>query len=336
MSITKAGTYNGEDVFEIALQSDAGAEAKILTFGASVRDLIVPHQGKRQRVVLGFDTFEPYPLHAPHFGATAGRVANRIREGKFTLDGVGWQLPRNQAGKHHLHGGSAAFGKRNWRIVSASRGAVTLACHSPDGDGGYPGALTALCEYRLEEPASLVVNLSATTDKPTPVNFCHHSYFNLDGSDSIDDHLLEINASFYTPTDEDRVTTGEILSVAGTPFDFRKARPIRFETPQGLAAYDNNFVLDKPAGAFARIARAASRKNGLALEVWTTEPGVQLYDSGMLALDLPGLGGARYKPRSGFCLEAQRFPDAVNKPHFGNAVLRPGEVYRQRTDYRFV
>ncbi len=334
-TVTRAGAFNGQDVFEIALSSEAGAEAKILTFGATVRDLVVPHRGGMQRVVLGFESFEPYPLHAPHFGAIAGRYCNRIRGGRFTLDGAAYQLPCNQDGKHHLHGGSGAFGKRLWSIVSRTKNSVTLACHSPDGEAGYPGAVAALCAYALTEPATLSVVLTATTDKPTIINLCHHSYFNLDGSPLIDDHHLHIAASHYTPTDQDRVTTGEIRSVTGTPYDFRASRTIAFNTPGGLAAYDNNFVLDKPAGAFAPIAAASSSRNGLSLEVWTTEPGVQLYDGGMLAPAVPGFGGVTYGKRSGFCLEAQHFPDTPNKPHFGSSVLRPGEVYRQRTEYRF-
>ncbi|MGL5114958.1 MAG: aldose epimerase family protein, partial [Beijerinckiaceae bacterium] len=233
--VTTIGTFEGQLVHAIALRNAAGATASIMTWGAVLRDMHVPHKGGMQRVVLGFESFEPYPAHSPHFGAIAGRFANRIDRGAFVLDGAKCQVTLNQndppgpggVPKHHLHGGTAGFGKRLWTILALTEDSVTLGLVSPDGDEGYPGTLNTVCVYRLAAPSTLVVELSATTDKPTIVNLAHHSYFNLDGSTDSGDHLLTLDASFRTPTDKDLIPTGEILSVAGTVHDFRVAKPMR-------------------------------------------------------------------------------------------------------------
>ena len=339
------GQHDG-DVHEVTIRSKAGAEAKIISWGAVVRDLQVPAGGQLQRVVNGLNTIEDYVEHSPHFGAIAGRYANRIAHGRFVLDGQGYQVPLNQEGKHSLHGGGRGLSKQNWRMSAYGEDFVALTHVAPDGESGYPGTLTTTCIYRLTESATLRVELSATTDRATPVNLCHHSYFNLDGSDTILDHTLELAADFYTPTDADLIPTGEIREVAGTPYDFRSARPVRMAHPagQGLFRYDINFVLRRdrlaPSGIdhrpLAHAATFASPKNGLALQVWTTEPGIQVYDGFKTDLSVPGLDGAIYGPNSGLCLEPQRFPDSPNRPHFPDTILRPGEVYRQVTEYRFV
>jgi aldose 1-epimerase len=341
MQIATIGTFEGQPVQEVALTNAAGAAARIMTWGAVVRDLQVPHRGTLQRVVLGFDAFEPYPQHSPHFGAIAGRFANRINRGAFRLDGRKVQVTLNQndppgpggTPKHHLHGGKAGFGKRNWTILRAAADSVTLALASPDGDEGYPGALMATCTYTLAGPATLRVELAATTDKPTIVNLAQHSYFNLDGSADIGGHVLTLDAAFRTPTDKDLIPTGEIVSVAKTPYDFRKAKPMHQALDGERVRFDANFV--RAASGFGRCARVESPINGLALECWTDQPAVQFYDGAKINVQPKGLGGVSYGAFGGFCLEPQVFPDSPNRPHFTNCELWPGEVYSQLTEYRF-
>jgi aldose 1-epimerase len=328
------GQFEGQDIIEVTIRSEAGAEAKIITWGAAVRDLLVPSKAGPQRVVLGFDEFDFYRQYSPHFGANPGRVANRIGHGRFTLDGTHYDIDKNQAGTHTLHGGSKGFSKRPWSVVTFDSRSVTLALVSDDGDMGFPGRVVATCTYVLIEPATLHIAYTAVTDKPTPINLAHHSYFNLDGSPDILDHHLLLAADFYTPTDADLIPTGEILSVAETPYDFRIDRPIRLDTPDGPFRYDTNFVL-RSASHLGHAATAWSPKSGVTLEAWTTEPGLQFYDSAKLKTPVPGLGGVPYGAFGGFCLEAQGFPDSVNKPHFPSQIVRPGEVYRQTTEYRF-
>ena len=340
MARTRMGEAGGVPVDEVTIRSQAGAEARVMTWGAVLRDLVVPLPGGgRQRVVLGLNSLEDYIAHSPHFGAIAGRFANRVAEGRFTVDGRDCQLDRNQAGRHALHGGSAAFGKRVWSIGSHDERSVSLVVVSPDGDGGYPGTLTASCTYRLDEPGTLTVELTAITDAPTIVNLAQHSYFNLDGSASILDHDLQVAADFVTPVDGDLIPTGEIAAVAGTAFDFRVARPIRFPGKEGAPfLYDHNFCLTSPRPAPGGLRHAAtlqSRRNGLSLAVHTTEPGLQVYDGHKIAVPVPGLDGTLYGASAGLCLEAQRWPDSPNRPHFTDPVLRPGEIYRQVTEYRF-
>jgi aldose 1-epimerase len=334
---------DGRPVHELTLRSAAGAEMVVMEWGAVVRDWRVPVGGGLQRVVLGFDALEHYLQHSPHFGAIAGRYANRIGQGRFLLDGAAYQLPLNQAGKHSLHGGGEGFGKRPWTILAHDAASVTLGLVSPAGDHGYPGALTVTCRYTLAEPATLRVELQAFTDAPTILNLCHHSYFNLDGAADILDHELEVRANLITPVDADLIPTGEIMSVKDSPFDFRKSRPIRLRGTDGARVwYDHNYILRRdrrqPSPALGlEIAHAAtlrSPRNGLAMEVWTTEPALQVYDGAKTNTPVPGLDGAPYGPASGLCLEPQHVPDSPNLPHFPDTTLRPGELYRQVTEYR--
>lgn len=329
--MTLIGEWGGTPVHEIPLKSPSGAEARILSWGAVLRDLKVPHRGGLQRVVLGLERAEDNPAHSPHMGAIAGRYANRIANGRFELDGREVQLPTNFLGKHALHGGPAAFGKRPWQVAWTAPDAVALTLYSSDGDGFYPGALTATCVYRLLDPAILRIELTATTDAPTIVNLAHHSYFNLDGAPDILGHTLQLAAPFYTPVDDELIPTGEILSVADTPFDFRMARRVG----DAGRTFDHNFVVGSKPGTLRFAARLASPQNGLAMEVHTTEPGVQFYDGAKVSPAVPGLGGVRYGAHAGLCLEPQRFPDSPNRPHFSPCVLRPGEVYRQISEFRF-
>ncbi|MBV9289586.1 MAG: galactose mutarotase [Hyphomicrobiales bacterium] len=327
------GRYEGGTAYEVEIGSRAGASAKIITWGAVVRDLVVPSRQGPQRVVLGLNTLGDYVAHSPYFGAVPGRFANRIAGGRFTLDGVEHRLARNE-GKHMLHGGPNGFGKRLWTLAAQDASSATLRLESPDGDDGFPGALTATCVYRMLEPATLRVELAAGTDKPTVVNLTQHSYFNLDGSRDVLDHELMLFADFYTPADGELIPTGEILTTAGTPYDFRSARTIR--NPTGVA-YDTNFVASRQPGrdGLAPVARVRSTKNGLTLSLFSTEPGVQFYDAAKLDCPAEGLGGAHYGTHAGLCLEPQTFPDAPNRRHFPDRTLRPGAEYRHVSEFRF-
>lgn len=328
------GEIDGGPVTQIVIRSKAGAEAKILTYGAVVRDLVVPAAGRAQRVVLGLNSIEDYVAHSPHFGAVPGRFANRIAGGRFVLDGLAHTLDRKPGEKHTLHGGPHGFGKRIWVLAGHDESSVALTLESPDGDAGFPGALKATCVYRLVEPATLRVELTATADKATVVNLTHHGYFNLDGSPDILDHQVTLSADFYTPADAELIPTGEIRSVAGTPYDFRTERPVR---NAGGTHYDANFVAANALGSdgLAPIARVRSPRNGLTLSVFSDQPGVQFYDAATLSVPVPGLDGARYGAHAGLCLEPQAFPDSPNRRHFTDTVLRPDQTYRHISEFRF-
>ena len=335
MQVRSFGEADGVEIKEITLRNAAGATASVITWGAVLRDLVVPAPTGPQRVVLGLNALEDYRRYSPHFGAIPGRFANRIAGGQFTLDGRTFTLPTNEKGKTTLHGGPKGFGKLPWRLEHAEDASVMLALDSADGDSGFPGHMRATCTYRLAEPGTLVVDLQATADAPTLANLAHHSYFNLDGSADVLDHEVLLNCPFVTPVDADLIPTGEILAVAGTPFDFTAPRPIRNAAGQ---AYDNNFVIGPmpdPETGLAHAATVRSRVNGLALELHTDQPGLQFYDAARLNCPVPGLGGAHYGPHGGFALECQLYPDAPHHRHFPSAVLRPGQVYRQRSEYRF-
>lgn len=340
MTLSTFGEIDGTTIHEILIRSPGGAHASIITWGAAVRDLVAPLAGGgEQRVVLGLETMEHYRAHSPYFGAIAGRYANRIAHGRFTLDGRSVQVDLNQAGKHTLHGGGRGFGKRPWTLAACDSSSATLVLRSADGDMGFPGAMTVTCVYRMVEKATLRVELTATTDAATIVNLAHHSYFNLDGSPDVLDHAMQIAAAHYTPVDADLIPTGEILAVAGTPFDFETPRPIRLEQDGGPFAYDHNWVLAGSRPAPGRLRHALSLrspKNGLDMEVHTTEPGIQVYTGAKLDVPVPGLSGARYGRFAGVAIEPQIFPDSPNKPYFPDPTLRPGEVYRQVSEYRFL
>ncbi|MDN2566771.1 galactose mutarotase [Aquibium sp. A9E412] len=326
-------TGAGEPVHRLTL-AGGGLRAAVLTWGAVVQDLRLA--GHDAPLVLGFETFEAYPAHSPYFGAIAGRFANRIAGGRFTLDGERHQADTNFLGRHLLHGGARGIGKRVWRVDESGADFVRLTLTDPAGAMGFPGTLTVACTYRLKQPATLAVELAATSDAPTLCNLAHHSYFNLDdgGAGSILDHRLTLDAAAYLPVDEEMIPTGRVEPVDGGDFDFRLARPIRSaDGPQ--RAYDHNFCLAAARRPLARAAWAQGALSGLEMEVWTTEPGVQFYAGHKLQPPVAGLGGRRYGAHAGFCLEPQVWPDAPNRPYFPSARLDPGETYRQHTEYRF-
>ena len=337
MSVRAFGEADGVTVFEVSLRSAGGAEAKIISWGGVLRDLVVPSPRGPQRVVLGLTSMEDYAKHSPHMGATAGRFANRIARGRFAIDGHAYETPCNEGGKNSLHGGGKGlgFGARPWKLGLHDASSVTMSLHSPAGEAGYPGNLSVSCSYRLLEAATLEIEMRAWTDAPTLVNLAHHSYFNLDGSADARDHELLLHSDFYTPVDDENIPTGEILKVADTPFDFRAVRPIRNAAGQ---RYDHNFVVSPMPDRTTGLAHAAtlhSAQNGLSMEVRSTEPGLQFYDGAKLNCPVPGHGGVVYGAHAGLCFEAQTYPDAPNRRHFPSAIVRPAAAYRQVTQYRF-
>ncbi len=336
-SVRPFGRLDGIDIQEIALATEAGAEARIITWGGVLRDLVVPGPNGPQRVVLGLETLEEYVRHSPFFGAIVGRYANRIGDARFRLDGREVDLVANENG-NGLHGGPASFGRRPWALLGHGRNAAHLGLVSEDDEMGYPGRLFATCSYELLEPATLRITLQAFADEPTPVNLTAHNYFNLDGSADARDHLLQVAADLYTPMNEEKIPTGEIRSVLGTRFDFRAPRPIR-RGGEASTDLDHNLVLRREASAGPTLAKAAtlsSSRSGIAMELWTTEPGLQVYDGRLVDVPVPGTGGRELKPHAGIALEPQRFPDAPNHPHFPNTILVPGCVSRQISEFRFL
>ena len=324
---------DGTAVEEVTIAT-GDLSARIITLGAIIRDVRLA--GVAHPLVLGFDDLEGYLHHSPYFGAVVGRFANRIGGGRFALDGKDYRLVVNEKDRTQLHGGPDGFGRRNWRIVARDSASVTLALTSADGDQGYPGKLEATCRYTIEAPSTLRYDAEAAADAPTIVNLAQHSYFNLDDSADILDHRVRIDADTYTPTDDYLVPTGEVRPVDGIGFDRRTLAPIRLIKDGKRFAYDINLVVAPAKSAEPRHqARLESAKSSIALDVWSTEPGVQFYDGAYVNVAVPGLGGRRYGANSGVCFEPQLFPDAPNHDNFPSAVLRPGETYRQTTRFAF-
>lgn len=326
-------TADNEEVYRVEIRG-GGITAKLISWGAVLQDLRL--EGHGAPLVLGFEEFEFYPKHSPHFGAIPGRFANRIKEGRFILDGERFQTDQNQLGRHTLHGGSKGFSKRVWTLSESGPDFATFSIHSPDGEMGFPGNLDASCTYRLKANGTLLIDFTARADRATLCNLTNHSYFNLDdgGASDILDHRMTIAASAFLPNDEDGVPLGIVQPVDGTPHDFLLARSIRSEGAQTL--YDNNFCLAAQRRPLTQAAWTQGAVSGIEMETWTTEPGVQFYIGHKNRPDMPpGLDGIQYGPSTGFCLEAQIWPDAPNRPYFPQAVLRQGETYRHTTEYRF-
>ena len=304
----------------------------ILSLGAVVRDLRL--EGADHPLVLGFESLDDYLQHSKSCGITAGRYANRIAEGRFELDGRTVQLDRNFLSRHHLHGGHVGFGDRPWTFERISDSAVVLTLVSPDGECGYPGTVNVRCSIELIPPSTMEIVYEAETSAPTIVNLAHHSYFNLDGTPDILAHRLQISADSYLPVDDTLIPTGEIASVAGTPFDFRQGRLIR-DPGVPVTLYDHNYCLDREPFAEPEFHAALMGESGIGLTIRSTEPGLQFYDGAGLNVPVPGLDGAKYARHAGLCLEPQRWPDSPNRPEFTDATLRPGETYRQMTQFEF-
>jgi aldose 1-epimerase len=327
---------------ELYTLSNGRLTVKVMTYGAIVTEIHAPDRdGKPGDVALGFETLQPYLDGHPHFGCATGRFANRIAKGRFTLDGKTYQLPINN-GPNTLHGGLKGFDKKVWKAedVSGPAGpAVRMMYLSPDGEEGFPGNLSVAITYTVTSDDALKIDYEATTDKTTPVNLTNHTYFNLGGvgSGAILDHEIMINADQYTAVDDTLIPTGELATVKGTPLDFTTPMPIgaRIDEIKGAAGgYDHNYVLKGNGKTPVLAARVHDPKTGRVLEAFTTEPGVQFYTGNFLDGSVKGKGTS-YGKRSGFCLEAQHFPDSVNQPSFPSTILRPGETYRQTSIYKF-
>ena len=342
---TKFGTTkDGQAVDLYTLTNANGVVARVMTYGALLTELHVPDRaGTMADVVLGFKTLAAYEGDHPYFGATIGRVGNRIAKGKFKLDGREYTLATNN-GPNHLHGGPRGFDKRVWKaqaVPSPSGAAVKFTYVSADMEEGYPGTLTATVMYTLTNANELRLDYTATTDKPTIVNLTNHSYFNLagEGEGTILDHELTIMADRFTPVDDTLIPTGEIATVRGTVMDFTRSTPIGARIAQVPGAppggYDHNYVLSHGGGVLAMSATVREPKSGRVMDVLTTEPGVQLYTGNFLDGALTGKAGVAYKQHYGLCLETQHFPDSINHPNFPTVVLQPGKTYKSTTVYRF-
>ncbi|MEE1930789.1 aldose epimerase family protein [Streptomyces sp. TRM 70351] len=324
-----------------------GTRLRVLSYGGIVQSLELPDRhGRRANVALGFRDLTDYVAHSPYFGALIGRYGNRIAGGRFTLDGHTHRLPVND-GPNSLHGGDRGFDKRLWDVQPYRKGdatGLTLRYVSADGEEGYPGTLTVRADYLLTARGALRIDYTATTDRATVVNLTNHTYFNLagEGSGSVEDHLLTIAASRYTPVDHTLIPTGRLTRVAGGPFDFRHGRSVGAGLRAGHEqllhgqGYDHNFVLDK--GVTSAPGHAASLHDpgsGRTMRIETTEPGVQFYSGNFLDGTLTGTSGRVYRQGDGLCLETQHFPDSPNQPSFPPTVLRPGQTYRSTTVHVF-
>jgi aldose 1-epimerase len=340
-------TPDGKDVELYTLTNESCMEARIITYGGIIQSLEVPDRdGRLKNVVLGFDNLNDYVTNnSPYFGAIIGRYANRIANGEFTLDGVTYQLAINNP-PNSLHGGPGGFHTKVWDAESFERResvGVRLAYTSPDGEEGFPGTLRTEVVYTLTNANALHIQFHATTDEPTIVNLTNHSYFNLagEGSGTIYDHILKLNADRYTPVDATLIPTGEIAPVAGTPFDFRKPMKIgariRDNHEQILIGrgYDHNFVLNQGGNGPVLAARVKDPGSGRVLTIRTTEPGIQFYSGNFLDGTLVGTSGRVYRQSDGFALETQHFPDSPNHPNFPSTVLRPGQEFDSMTVFKF-
>jgi aldose 1-epimerase len=337
------------EIERLSLANRNGIRLEALTYGGIITSLLVPDRdGNPGDIVLGFEDTARYVVDPPplYLGAVVGRYANRIAGGRFTLDGHTWQLATND-GPNHLHGGARGFDKRVWQAETRKvPGAETIRFTriSPDGEEGYPGTVDVRVTYTLRDSNELVIEYRATSDQPTPINLTQHSYFNLTagGREDVLGHELMIDGDRFTPVDDTLIPLGECVGVKGTPFDFCGATPIGaridvedVQLARGLG-YDHNWVLNTTGEGVARAARVRDPGSGRALEIWTTEPGLQFYSGNRLDGSVTGKGGRIYGKHAGLCLEPQHFPDSPNQPQFPSTILRPNEEYRSTTIYRFL
>ena len=331
IAVTGFGSHEGKRVDQFRLVSDTGVAVDIIGYGVAVRDWRVPVKGGERSVVLGFDTFDAYPAHSPHFGSLAGRVANRIKDASFTLDGVTYKLPPN-AGSLHLHGGTEGLGRQVWDgHVNSAANSVTFTHLSPAGAMGYPGNLNLTAVYTLTGNR-LRLELSATTDQATPISLVQHQYFNLGTGPDVLDHTIQVNSSAYTELGADLAPTGAILPSAGTIYDLRRPRTMR-DAAGGAIDYDIGMVLDTGRNLADPIATVVSPDRDLTLKLWSDRPGVQVYNSVWTDIPVPGLNGKSYKRHAGFCLEDQSFADAVHNPHFPSIIHTPDRPYHHWCEF---
>ncbi|MEJ1237637.1 aldose epimerase family protein [Chryseolinea sp. T2] len=347
ISETSFGTLpDGTPLKLFKLRNASGMEADITNYGGIITSIrTADRNGKFEDVVLGYDSLAGYLKAPSFFGALVGRYGNRIAKGKFKLDGKTYTLVQNN-GKNHLHGGKVGFDKVVWAPVASSTpdsASLKLTYLSKDMEEGYPGNLQVTVTYTLTNDNELKIYYEATTDKPTVVNLTNHSYFNLTGNTkrNILGHTLQLNASKFVPVDDGLIPTGEIKPVKGTPFDFTQPAVIGARINDNDAqikigrGYDHCYVFDKPLGSYAHIATLSDSTSGRQMDVFTSEPGTQLYSGNFLDGSVTGKFNTVYAQRYAVCLETQHFPDSPNKPEFPSVVLKPGEVYKTRTTYQF-
>ena len=335
----------GEPVSLFTLTNANGIKVRIMNHGGTIVSLETPDKnGKLADIVLGHDTAAEYVQATPYFGAAVGRFANRIKDGKFTLNGKKYSLAQNN-GPNALHGGLRGFDKVVWNTeILADENAVRMTYISADGEEGFPGEVKTVITYTLTGANELKIDYKAETTRPTPYNITNHSYFNLAGHNTgfIGTQLLTINADTFLSTDETAIPYGEETPVEGTPFDFRAPHAIGeridadHEQLRFGSGYDHNFCLNKKAeGELSFAARAEDPVSGRVMEVYTTEPGIQFYAGNFLGGTLKGKGGCKYIRRGGFCLETQHYPDSPHHPNFPNTLLKPGETLKSTTIYKF-
>lgn len=337
-------TRDGKAVELYTLTNQSGASVKFMTYGGIITEINVPDRaGRLGNVALGFKTLGEYEARSPYFGAIVGRYANRIAAGRFSIDGSDYQLNLNN-GANTLHGGNKGFDKVVWTVKPLDGASAELTYLSPDGEEGYPGNLSVRVVYTWTDDNELRVAYEATTDKPTVINLTSHSYFNLagEGSGSIEGHLLTINADSITAVDEGGIPTGEIMPVAGTPFDFRTAMPIgsrlRSDHPQMVngRGYDHNYVVNRPAGSGMSLdAVLYEPTSGRMMTISSDQPGLQFYTGNFLDGSIYGPSGRQYRQGDGLCLESQHFPDSPNHPDFPSTRLDPGETFTSTTVHKF-
>lgn len=325
IAVKEFGTFKGKRVDQFTLTSASGVEVDIINWGVVVRDWRVPVTGGQRSVVLGFDEFAPYPAHSPYFGALVGRVANRIAGASFTLDGVHYPLDANEAG-NTLHGGVEGLARQVWAGAPDSAGNCVRFTHtSPDGTMGFPGTVAFSATYTLTGNR-LRLELSASTDRRTPISLVQHQYFNLGTGDDVLDHHVRINASARAQAGADLLPSGAIVPVTGSPYDFRDGRTQRDGAGQPID-YDTCLVLATGRNPAEPIASVRGPDGALTLKLWSTQPAVQFYNAPWTNVAVPGLGGKRYGKHSGLCLEDQMYPDAVHHAHFPSIIVGPEAPY---------
>ena len=335
---TVIGKKDGVDIVQFTLTNKSGMAVKVITYGAHVTSIMAPDKNNEMGdVVLGFDSLANYlnPANS-FFGSIAGRYANRIAKGKFSLNGQTYTLAQNNNG-NSLHGGLKGFDKVVWNATTSMEdSSLTLKYASKDGEEGYPGNLNVEVRYKLTDDNALEIHYLATTDKPTPVNLTNHSYFNLSAGkkDNILDHVLQLNASRFTPVDKTLIPTGKIDAVKGTPMDFTQPKPIGRDIAKVEGGYDHNWIFDKDSMLLEMVGKLSDPLSGRTLEFWTTEPAVQFYSANFLN-GKQGKHGLIYNEHAGLCLEAQHYPDSPNHPDFPSTILEPGKTYKQTTIYKF-
>ena len=336
---------DGKNTMLCILKNRQGAELSITNYGAKIISLMVPDRnGKLTDVVTGHKSIDDYlTSEEPYFGAICGRYGNRIAKGKFSIDGIIYDKLAINNGPNSLHGGIKGFNAQVWDILQQDEQTVTLEYISADGEEGFPGKLQTTVTYHLTDNNEVVISYHATTDKPTVLNLTNHSYFNLSGSGDpyIGDHILTINADYYLPTDSTAIPYGPKEKVEGTPMDFRTPHEVGerinddFEQLFFGKGYDHTYILNKEDDELSFCARCLSPKTGIIMDVYTTQPGVQLYTGNWMTGNFEGKKGQRYPERAALCLETQHYPDSPNKPEYPSTLLRPGEIFGSTTIYKF-